>query len=197
MAAFLRLRLRSGLGLLRRRRVGADAGVDPPLEIGPLEELEDHERRALVVALADFPLPVDGNEGYRTAEVTGGGVPLGEVSPRTLESRITPGLHFAGEILEQARPPDRVAHDLIVGRRRLRSLPAAATAMEKAIMTISNQTGAWTSWTSGVMAGARKALNLLAPSMMGKPTRPPTTDSPARVIRGMVIRDGDSWGCTW
>jgi hypothetical protein len=63
-------------------------------------DLTRESRRALVAALADFPLPVVGNEGYRTAEVTGGGVPLAEVSPRTLESRIVPGLHFAGEILD-------------------------------------------------------------------------------------------------
>ncbi len=57
-------------------------------------------RKRLVRELADSAIGIAGNEGYRTAEVTGGGVPLAEVTPRTLESRLRPGLHFAGEILD-------------------------------------------------------------------------------------------------
>ncbi len=65
-----------------------------------LAELSRQERASALDALAAYPLPVAGNEGYRTAEVTGGGVALAEISPRTLESRIAPGLHFAGEMLD-------------------------------------------------------------------------------------------------
>ncbi len=57
-------------------------------------------RRALAGWLAACPLPVAGDEGYRIAEVTGGGVPLAEISPRTLESRRAPGLYLAGEMLD-------------------------------------------------------------------------------------------------
>ncbi len=78
-------------------RLLGEAGLQP---VARAADLTREGRLALAAALTDFPLPVDGNEGYRTAEVTGGGVPLGEVSPRTLESRIVPGLHFAGEILD-------------------------------------------------------------------------------------------------
>lgn len=78
-------------------RLIEETGLQPVVRAA---DLTRESRRALVAALADFPLPVVGNEGYRTAEVTGGGVPLGELSPRTLESRIVPGLHFAGEILD-------------------------------------------------------------------------------------------------
>ena len=74
-----------------------ETGLQPAVRAA---DLTRETRRSLVAALVDFPLPVGGNEGYRTAEVTGGGVPLGEVSPRTLESRIVPALHFAGEILD-------------------------------------------------------------------------------------------------
>jgi predicted Rossmann fold flavoprotein len=63
-------------------------------------ELRREDRRKLAETLGAFRLPVDGTEGYATAEVTGGGVPLEEVSPRTLESRIVPGLHLAGEMLD-------------------------------------------------------------------------------------------------
>ena len=45
-----------------------------------------------------------GHEGYRKAEVTGGGVALDEVDPRTLESRHVPGLYFCGEVLDAFGP---------------------------------------------------------------------------------------------
>ena len=41
-----------------------------------------------------------GTLGFAKAEVTSGGVALDEVDPRTLESRLVPGLHFAGEVLD-------------------------------------------------------------------------------------------------
>jgi len=65
-----------------------------------LSELSRDRRRQLVEVLTEFPLPVSGNEGYAKAEVTAGGVPLAEVHLKTLESRLIPGLHFAGEILD-------------------------------------------------------------------------------------------------
>ncbi|MGQ9590328.1 MAG: NAD(P)/FAD-dependent oxidoreductase, partial [Planctomycetota bacterium] len=63
-------------------------------------ELSRAERRRAVEALAACPLAVSGSEGYEKAEATAGGVPLEEVSPGTLESRIVPRLHLAGEILD-------------------------------------------------------------------------------------------------
>ena len=41
-----------------------------------------------------------GIEGYRTAEVTLGGVDVGELSSRTMESRAHPGLFFIGEVVD-------------------------------------------------------------------------------------------------
>lgn len=73
------------------------AGVPPEARAA---ELSREARRTLLATLAACPLPVAGDEGFRVAEVTGGGVPLGEVSPRTLESRPAPGLHLAGEMLD-------------------------------------------------------------------------------------------------
>ncbi|HWM92451.1 MAG TPA: aminoacetone oxidase family FAD-binding enzyme [Thermoanaerobaculia bacterium] len=75
----------------------AEAGVDPGR---PLPQLRREERRKLVELLTRYPLPWTGDEGYRKAEVTGGGVALGEVDPRTLESRLHPGLFLCGEILD-------------------------------------------------------------------------------------------------
>jgi len=65
-----------------------------------LSELPRDERRRLVEALAHYRLPVSGNEGYRTAEVTAGGVAIAEIQPATMESRKAPGLHLCGEIVD-------------------------------------------------------------------------------------------------
>jgi predicted Rossmann fold flavoprotein len=69
-----------------------------------LAELRRDERTRLLDVLTAFPLPWTGDEGYRKAEVTGGGVALGEVDPRTLASRILPGLHLCGELLDAFGP---------------------------------------------------------------------------------------------
>lgn len=78
-----------------------EAGVDPQRALAALRR---EERRELVVALTRYPLPWTGDEGYRKAEVTGGGVALGEVDPRTLESRLHPGLFICGEALDAFGP---------------------------------------------------------------------------------------------
>lgn len=67
-------------------------------------ELRRTERTALVEALTSYELPWTGDEGYKKAEVTGGGVALDELDPRTLESRVAPGLYLCGEILDAFGP---------------------------------------------------------------------------------------------
>jgi predicted Rossmann fold flavoprotein len=71
--------------------------LDPALAIGRLPR---GGRRALTHGLVEWPLPVTGTRGYNYAEVTAGGIPLHEVSPKTLESRVCPGLFLVGEILD-------------------------------------------------------------------------------------------------
>jgi predicted flavoprotein YhiN len=78
-----------------------EAGL-PPDRRGP--ELRRHERTALVDALTSYVLPWKGDEGYKKAEVTGGGVALTEVNPRTLESVRLPGLFLCGEMLDAFGP---------------------------------------------------------------------------------------------
>jgi predicted Rossmann fold flavoprotein len=58
------------------------------------------DRRRLAHALAEWPLPVTDTRGYTFAEATAGGVPLTEVDPTTLESRLCPGLYLIGEVLD-------------------------------------------------------------------------------------------------
>ena len=70
----------------------------------PASQLKREERIRLVAALTDMPLPWTGDEGYKKAEVTGGGVALSEVDPRTMESRRSPGLFLCGEMLDAFGP---------------------------------------------------------------------------------------------
>ena len=66
--------------------------------------LKRAERNALVEAVTSYELPWSGNEGYKKAEVTGGGVALTEVDPKTLESRKVKGLYLCGEMLDAFGP---------------------------------------------------------------------------------------------
>jgi predicted Rossmann fold flavoprotein len=70
----------------------------------PLAQLRREERLRLVETLVRGPLPWTGDEGYRKAEVTGGGVSLAEIDPRTMESRRHPGLFICGEVLDAFGP---------------------------------------------------------------------------------------------
>lgn len=65
-----------------------------------LAEFTRADRRRLVHALTGWELPVTGSLGYERAEATAGGVPLGEVDTRSMESRRRPGLYLVGEILD-------------------------------------------------------------------------------------------------
>jgi predicted flavoprotein YhiN len=70
----------------------------------PLAQLRKGERRRLIDALVQGELPWTGDEGYRKAEVTGGGISLAEIDPRTMESRRHPGLYICGEVLDAFGP---------------------------------------------------------------------------------------------
>jgi len=77
------------------------AGLDPSIRFA---DLTRDGRMSLLAVLSACPLPVSGNCGWDEAEVTGGGVALEEVDPASLESRLHPGLHFAGEVLDAFGP---------------------------------------------------------------------------------------------
>lgn len=83
-----------------RRLAEAILGVSeiPMGRMGP--DLSRDERHRLVGNIKGLRLPVSGTLGFAKAEVTSGGVALDEVESTTLESRLRPGLHFVGEVLD-------------------------------------------------------------------------------------------------
>jgi predicted flavoprotein YhiN len=79
----------------------AASGVAPATS---LAQLRREERSRLIETLTKGVLPWTGDEGYKKAEVTGGGISLAEVDPRTLESRRAGGLYICGEVLDAFGP---------------------------------------------------------------------------------------------
>lgn len=65
-----------------------------------LTHLRREDRRAIVHSLTALELPVVRDRGWNYAEVTAGGVPMGEVNAKTMQSRVCDGLHLVGEILD-------------------------------------------------------------------------------------------------
>ncbi|MBP3973259.1 NAD(P)/FAD-dependent oxidoreductase [Pseudoxanthomonas spadix] len=66
----------------------------------PMKQFNPAQLRQAAQLLRAWPLVASGTEGYRTAEVTLGGVDTREVSQATFESRRAPGLYFVGEVLD-------------------------------------------------------------------------------------------------
>jgi predicted Rossmann fold flavoprotein len=69
-----------------------------------LAQLRREERNRVLETLVRGVLPWTGHEGYRKAEVTGGGLSLSEINPATMESRRHPGLYICGEALDAFGP---------------------------------------------------------------------------------------------
>ncbi|SFD46434.1 BaiN/RdsA family NAD(P)/FAD-dependent oxidoreductase [Roseivivax sediminis] len=67
---------------------------------GRLGDLSDNRIDEIELALRTWTLRPAGSEGYRTAEVTLGGIGTEGLSSKTMESRHMPGLHFVGEAVD-------------------------------------------------------------------------------------------------
>jgi predicted Rossmann fold flavoprotein len=78
-----------------------EAGVPLERRAG---ELRRAERVSLIERLTTYLLPWTGDEGFKKAEVTGGGVALDQIDAGTLESRTHPGLYLCGEMLDAFGP---------------------------------------------------------------------------------------------
>jgi len=66
----------------------------------PMRQLNAPQLQDIAARLHDWPLVASGTEGYRTAEVTLGGVDTDQLSSTTMQSRLVPGLYFVGEVVD-------------------------------------------------------------------------------------------------
>ena len=87
---------RPGLGLDRfLERFLPLQAVRPFIEAAPSLTVQN-----LPVRLKNWRMPIKGFVDYRRAVVTAGGVSLKEISRKTMESKLVPGLYFAGEVMD-------------------------------------------------------------------------------------------------
>ena len=64
------------------------------------KQLTPPQTEELIQKIKELPIPVTGKMSLAKSFVTKGGVSLKEINPKTLESKLVPGLHFAGEVLD-------------------------------------------------------------------------------------------------
>lgn len=71
--------------------------IDPMLQANSLTK---QKRRALVELLKGFTVEITGKRPVSEAIITCGGIKTSEIDPKTMESKIVPGLYFAGEVID-------------------------------------------------------------------------------------------------
>ena len=71
--------------------------IDPEMQANSLTR---QKRRVMVELLKAFPLEIAGKRPVSEAIITSGGIKVSEIDPKTMESRLVPGLYFAGEIID-------------------------------------------------------------------------------------------------
>jgi predicted Rossmann fold flavoprotein len=91
--------LRNVLGDLLPKRL-AQRLCELWLKSKPMRQYHEAELLALGKQLHDWPIVASGTEGYRTAEVTLGGVDTDGLSSSTMQSKHVPGLYFIGEVVD-------------------------------------------------------------------------------------------------
>jgi predicted Rossmann fold flavoprotein len=86
--------------LIPKRLAEAWLAPTPELAERTLPEQRDRDLAQLAARLQRWELKPQATEGYRKAEVTAGGLDTRELSSQTMESRLVPGLHFIGEVVD-------------------------------------------------------------------------------------------------
>jgi predicted Rossmann fold flavoprotein len=91
--------LKSVLSHYLAKRV-IDILMQPAIAERTLQSISKRELTEVADRIQAWRLKPNGTEGYRTAEVTLGGVDCDEISSKTMEVKNSPGLYFIGEVLD-------------------------------------------------------------------------------------------------
>ena len=89
--------LKNALKIMLPERLAEFFVQDLPEKV---KQLSPKEVDAVLTKVKELPIPVTGKMSLAKSFVTKGGVSLKEINPKTLESKLVPGLHFAGEVLD-------------------------------------------------------------------------------------------------
>ena len=74
-----------------------NSGIDPRKKV---RDITKEERQALLLSIKNLSLELTGTRPIAEAIITSGGVSVKEISPKTMESKLVPGLYFAGEVID-------------------------------------------------------------------------------------------------
>ena len=72
-------------------------GIDERKKVNAITK---EERHLILTTLKDFRIPLSSFRPIEEAIITSGGIEVKEISPKTMESKILPGLYFAGEMID-------------------------------------------------------------------------------------------------
>ena len=73
------------------------SGID---EYKKVNEITKEERQRLIYLLKNLEFTVESLRGFDEAIITKGGIEVKEINPKTMESKLVPGLYFVGEVLD-------------------------------------------------------------------------------------------------
>ena len=88
------------LGDILPKRLAQQLGSQAEKTPSRLADLSNAAIDDIAAGIDGFRITPGGTEGYRTAEVTLGGVDTNKLNQKTMESRLVPGLHFIGEVVD-------------------------------------------------------------------------------------------------
>ena len=97
-------------------------------EIPPHEKVHDltkEQRRGLLRLLKHFPVAIAGPCPVTDAIVTSGGIKVGEIDPKNMESKVVKGLYFAGEVIDVDAYTGAFNLQIAWATRRTPGFPAA------------------------------------------------------------------------
>ena len=73
------------------------AGIDPRKKVNAITK---EDRKALLHTFKNFEIPLKGYRPIEEAIITSGGIEVKEITPKTMETKLVPGVYFAGEIID-------------------------------------------------------------------------------------------------
>lgn len=86
--------------LLPQKMIPAIVALSQIPERKKVRDITKQERQALVLAIKNLTLEITDTRPIAEAIITSGGVSVKEISPKTMESKLVPGLYFAGELID-------------------------------------------------------------------------------------------------
>ncbi|NLM13004.1 MAG: NAD(P)/FAD-dependent oxidoreductase [Epulopiscium sp.] len=63
-------------------------------------QINTKERKSIINILKNWRIPIKGTQSWMQSQVTAGGIDVRDIDPNTMESKLVPGLYFAGEIMD-------------------------------------------------------------------------------------------------